>query len=603
MTSDEAVNSLQVMDMRMSEKLAGTARSRELFLASGEEDGSVRSEIAASWRRSRLFGVDPSDRTVPFKPDAVEHPARLPRLAVPVLSRFAEHLDQTHTSLALTDQEGRIVWRWVSERYLRSQMDRLCVAAGFGFAEEHVGTNGIGMALELDQPVQVDGSEHYSEALDVFCCTAAPLRDPITHRLLGAMNITCRTRDASELLLPMVRQLANQVETRLCDQASPAERALLRAFVAERRRTNQPLVSISDDVFLSNRAAAELLAGLDQEVLWTQLRAGISQPDAATTISLPNGATLTARCRQVQDGGETFGLVATIQPAPPVPSGRRTPARALPGLHGGSVAWQQTAAKVHAAATHRLPVLVVGESGVGKHALLTALADLSGMTIETHDAVFEPVQGPAWLSRVIDRLEHPRGLVVLRHVEALNVNAVRALGSALEAAAARGRPRLAATCTTQDPARLRVDRALLDQFEGVRIDVPPLRHRPEDVEQLATGLAHRHAPDGRVRVMPDALRVLERSPWPGNVRQLDHALRTASENGPHGDVGLADLPPELGRQGTRRKLTMVESAERDLIISMLDRCAGNRALAARALGMSRSTLYRRIRAYDIARRA
>lgn len=588
--------------MVSSRRLTGSAHSRELFFTSGADDGAVRSEIVASWRRSRLSGVAPDRYAVPFEPDRTNRTGRLARLAVPILSGFADHLTQTHTSLALTDEHGRIMWRWVSERYLRSQMDRLSVAAGFRFAEEHVGTNGIGVALELGRPVQVNASEHYCAALDVFCCTAAPVRDPITRRLLGAMNITCRARDASELLLPMIRQLARQVEARLTDEASPAERALLRSFVTERRHGKAPLVSMNEEVFISDRYAAELLAGLDQTVLWEQVRAGVSQPDAMQLITLPNGATLTARCRPVQEGDEGHGVLATIEPGERAHATRSPTPRRLPGLSGGSAAWQRTVAEVRAAAANRLPLLTVGESGVGKAALLSALADVCGVRTETYDAALEPVQGTAaWVAGVGEGLARHDGLIVLRHVAALSAQGVRALCPLLDAAVDRDGPRIAATCTTSDRSGAPVERGLLDRLQGVRIDVPPLRYRTEDIRYLVAGLARRHGPERPVEVLPDAMRALERYPWPGNVRQLDRVLRALRESRPRRRICAEDLPAELRSEGSRRLLSMVESAELDLIAATLERCGGNRALTARTLGMSRSTLYRRIRAYGLAR--
>ena len=94
------------------------------------------------------------------------------------------------------------------------------------------------------------------------------------------------------------------------------------------------------------------------------------------------------------------------------------------------------------------------------------------------------------------------------------------------------------------------------------------------------------------------MRVLMRNRWPGNVEQLYQVLRTTAARRRSGVVELADLPPEC-RATTRRVLTPLEAIECDAIVDALLDTHGNKVEAAKQLGMSRATIYRKIHEYGL----
>jgi sigma-54 dependent transcriptional regulator, acetoin dehydrogenase operon transcriptional activator AcoR len=102
-----------------------------------------------------------------------------------------------------------------------------------------------------------------------------------------------------------------------------------------------------------------------------------------------------------------------------------------------------------------------------------------------------------------------------------------------------------------------------------------------------------------VRLGPDAMRQLSKLPWPGNVAQLRRVLTETVARQRSGIIGADKLPPEC-RSVTRRKLTQIEALERDAIVRSLQDNGGDKQEAARALGMSRATIYRKINDYGIA---
>jgi DNA-binding NtrC family response regulator len=143
----------------------------------------------------------------------------------------------------------------------------------------------------------------------------------------------------------------------------------------------------------------------------------------------------------------------------------------------------------------------------------------------------------------------------------------------------------------------------------VPIHLPPLRERPEDIALIAQHLlAHIGGRAGRaLRLSPDTLNVLETCPWPGNVRELENALEYAVALCAGQTIQIEDLPPELrgaealhppGDAAARSAALPVEipsDPERERIVKALASHRWNRNRAAQALGVSRSTLWRRMR--------
>jgi len=154
-----------------------------------------------------------------------------------------------------------------------------------------------------------------------------------------------------------------------------------------------------------------------------------------------------------------------------------------------------------------------------------------------------------------------------------------------------------------ESGRFRQD--LLFRLNTVTIHLPPLRERREDVPLLADRFLARHAERYRKQLAgfdPAAMKALLAYPWPGNVRELDHVvergvLMARGESLAEDDLGLsgaaaASVAPRL------EEMTL-EEAERVMIQKALERHGGNVTDAARALGLSRSALYRRLEKYDV----
>jgi DNA-binding NtrC family response regulator len=144
---------------------------------------------------------------------------------------------------------------------------------------------------------------------------------------------------------------------------------------------------------------------------------------------------------------------------------------------------------------------------------------------------------------------------------------------------------------------------LLYRLNTVEIQLPPLRARREDIPVLAAHFLSRHAARYRKALhgfAPEALQQLLSHPWPGNVRELDHAIERAVLMAQGDTVRAPDLALRVEGQGQAALEDMtLETVEKVLIQKALARWNGNVSHAARALGLSRSALYRRMAEYGL----
>lgn len=565
----------------------------------------IRDDLERSWKRSKLSGVDPSALPVPYELDLVEPDSRLWHAARPVLEHFGGLLDGTPTCLAFADAAGRGIETWVGDAGLNPTLDALGARPGFRFAEAIAGTNGVGTPLETGRPIYIRPGQHFVEPLQPLTCAGTPVRHPLTRRLEAVINLTSVAEDKGNLLLPWVVEMARQVEEQLYNQSSGRERLLLQHFLTTSRGSVRPVVVVSPEMMLANPAATRLLENVPQALLWEfAARAVVDSTAVADELLGPESSVVALRCFPINEGGRIIGATIEFDRARSAPV-RRAATRPLPGLVGRSAAWQLVCRQVDALGGLQHGVVIAGEPGTGKRSVALALLAVTGSALApaVFDAALEASQGPIWLeglrTRIADRDGAP---VVITHLDCLTEAAVRAVCAVVDETGGGSVPILA-TLTVgpgEDAQRAVAHCApLLDRIGQLRIDLPPLRQRPDDLLDLVPALLRRLSAGPERRAGSQLIQALARCAWPGNVRQLEGALLAALARSTRTEIGSDDLPPELRRQALRRRLTPMEQAELDTILAVLDETGGNKVETAARLGISRSTLYRKLRSFGL----
>ncbi len=559
----------------------------------------VPAHVAASWRRSVSRGIEPCAVVSEYHAD-LDVGSRLVRSALPVVDQLVEQLGDVPVCVALTDDRARLLVRRDSSSWFGRVADGLCFAQGFGYAEGSVGTNGVGTVLESGGSVHIVGAEHFVESLQPYACAGAPVHDPFTGRIEGVLDISCRSEHSSPLLHSLVRSAAARIQHALVTDRDEHQQALFDAYARAEARGRRAVLAVGQRTTIANATMQTLLDPGDLVALQDHVRfLMLRRTRPADRVDLPSGARVRLRGSTVAVGSAVAGMVAVValldevdgvagvaRPARPRP----LPAAAAPAAESRCPAWRAASVSVAEALRAGSSVLVLGEPGAGR---FTLLSELHRSTRGPGRAVaIGAEQVEAAPAEVARRILRPGSLPVLRDVDRLSAPAVDGLLRGLA-----GDPPLVAATAAEPPRSGTVHPALLRLF-GASAWVPPLRSRSADLPALVAALLAELAPHRGVRLAPEALRAVSRYDWPGNTGELREALAAALRRRPVGRIEVSDLPGScLSRP--RTALRPVDQVERDAIVSALRDAGGNRVAAAAALGLARSTVYRKIRQYGI----
>lgn len=296
------------------------------------------------------------------------------------------------------------------------------------------------------------------------------------------------------------------------------------------------------------------------------------------------------------------------------------------GRSGAAASWGNVTYNSHVEAIQRLarlpsPLLIYGESGTGKTSLARMIHQASGrqgrLVIVNCQETSE-LADASWFDRVIQAAQG--GTLLLDEVSDLSDEPQRWVLAMLlgaeqpevtsTAESHRG-VRIVATTAANLPDLIcdrQVRKALFYRLSALSLQLTPLRDRRESIARYARDIlatfAQRHGVSMR-GLSPEALDLLNRHDWPGNIRELENVCQSAAMFGTGAVIGAHDirlpvrsrsaaLTAELGLAGR----TLAE-IERQAVIETLAACAGNKALTARTLGISEKSIYNKMRRHKI----
>ena len=562
---------------------------------------AVRPEILASWRRSSAFGALPNVKALPYLEDLVAA-GRLLEAAEPVLRALAESLAGLYAGVLLADRDANIVQRWVADASILPALDRICSQAGFGAPEDRVGTNGIGTVAELGRAQLIVGPEHFADALVPFACVGAPIHNPTTRRLEGIITLSCKAEAANALLTPLMVSTAADIEHRLLMSSTLDERRVLDAYLAARHQ-HRLVAAIGKDLLIAGARVTRLLDHLvDRDILWDVVsQVGVSAGSTRRAVPTRSGGEVSLVCIAIHDSGRLIGVLVDLEGAlekPTIPTRRRAePTTRRLQLPGENSKWIGALDAAVRFADEHIPVVLVGAAGVGKWSIVREMtgSDFECDTTLTIDCSeideFKP------LANQFPTVQAPR-VVLLRHLEAISDHSLRELGAFVDELRAAGEPWIVATLCCEDGVITAEQQRVIGRFDGIALPIPNLRDRPDDIAAIVRDLLARHPRARMVHLSDEAISELSRASWPGNIRQLDDVIRSIAASRV-GEISVADLPTDVRSRSVRRSLSTIDQLECEAIMKALSQADGNKVVAARTIGLSRSTIYRKIRAYGL----
>ncbi len=620
--------------------------------------------LARSWQRSAQAGLAPQGRrqgaphaSAAQLARALQRQYELLSHAQPVLDYMAQQVAGTPSLLILADAQGMLL-RTLGDSDVAGRAERVALRPGAHWAEAWRGTNAIGTALAEEAPVVVHGGQHYLERNGFLTCAAAPIIDP-AGKLMGAFDISGeqRAHHPSSLghTLGLARAAAGMVEHRLFHTWHAASLRLHLHPQAEGLGSlGEGLLAWSADAggLLIGANAAGLAAlglgraaigrvrladclqtGLDALLDWA-LQASRSTSCPPRVLARSDGTPLWARVQ----GGSLVGSLRAAAAVVHSTSTALAPERsdALAALDTGDPAMAAAVQRARRVVDKPIALLLQGESGVGKEVFARA-AHASG---PRHAGPFVAVNCAALPETLIEaelfgyqggaftgaRREGAPGRIREAHGGTLFLDEIGDMPLAMQARLLRvlqertvvplggGKPvpvDFALMCATHrtlrselDAGRFRAD--LYYRLNGLTLNLPALRERGDRMGLVAQMLAD-IAPDRPLVLDAPLAQALTAYRWPGNLRQLHNALRTAAALLGDGElqIGWAQLPDDLAADlqaaRARRPPEQLADEEADLrlqqahtVARVVEVCQGNLSEAARRLGISRNTLYRKL---------
>jgi hypothetical protein len=212
-----------------AERIRQVGRAHERFLTGDSLLASatpIRSVVVDSWRRSAAAVSADSTAPIDLSDGELEayraaHPlARVLPIFRDLLGGLADDGDHL---IAVCDAHGRLLWVEGTAPMLRGA-ESMNFVPGARWDEAHAGTNAPGTALAVDHPLQIFATEHFSRPVQRWTCAAAPIHDPVTGRLLGAIDVTGGDHLANPHSLALVRATALAAEAYLGSQQKPSGR-------------------------------------------------------------------------------------------------------------------------------------------------------------------------------------------------------------------------------------------------------------------------------------------------------------------------------------------------------------------------------------------
>lgn len=621
--------------------------------------GVVRDLVVDSWHRSSELGISPRGEWALRAGDEIAIAALIKAnrelliAAAHTWQLLSESLAASDNVFVVADAAGVTLEVLGSEEFVAAAAQQH-VAPGRDWSEAASGTNAIGIALVLDRPTIVRSTEHYCEAAKIWDCAASPIRDLTDGTLLGVLDVTSVGDLSDSHTLALAVTAAHQIEHTLHAQELARTVQLLNWYRTEATRWNDRPALLLDRkgrIVRTSESAQAFVAANAPEIELRNGRPCLDGEQPARVVkTLPYHPP--ADLHDGLEAGVWYGGVVVIK----IDRTRRagsassasTDARArlhpaferITTADPGLLEVMRLAERM---ARANSPILLNGETGSGKELFARAVHDCSNVADEPFIAVncgtltrelaasellgyeagaftgasgkgrrgkFEEADGGTLFLDEIGELPLDVQVHLLRVLQdnvvvRVGGNAERRVKVRIIAATHRDLERDATD------GRFRSD--LLFRLRVLGLTLPPLRERRADISLLVgRHLLRLQATYGLgiKSVSPDLADLLIRHPWPGNVRELHALIESMYIISDRSVLTPAELPDGFVsaissmcvRPTPEMTPSSLERAERELIVQEIARHGHNMSAVARRLGISRSTLYRKIKQYEIQRR-
>lgn len=620
----------------------------EEFIVKKQSPKDIRTTILESWERCKNYNLNPRQKQAPVtlsEDQLVEliNTSNLYQASQPVIKEVYHQIECTGHLITLADENGRIINLEGTSQVLK-QAQQMNFSLGADWSEHAAGSNAIGTSIALGKPIQIFSFEHYCQGVHPWVCSGAPIKDPFTGKILGAIDLTGPSDFAQPHSLILIQNIASMIQQSLFNFSFKSRQYLLDCYETEMKKRKSDHIIVVDEALNIVKAGSECMALL-QINDWSELsiipelnllkKALLNCDEQEQELHLPS-LQINMFIRSIEFESKRTGFIIYLD---------KIVRRQIPNLAHSSV-WrdiigQSTTLKeiVHKAqivAQTDVTILLTGESGTGKEVFANAIhkeslrhdspfiavncgaipkdlitselfgyepGSFTGGKREGRKGKFEEANGGTLFLDEIGEMPLDLQVYFLR---VLQERKVERLGSS------KSIPidvRVIAA-TNQDlmdlinKGKFRAD--LYYRLNGVELHLPSLRERKEDIPLLCRHFANNSAnrygkPEPEIDQV--VLSFLIEYHWPGNIRELrniiEHAVLFCDGN----RITMDALPKRLDTPNKQSSSDIIpnslEQEEKRKIEQMLSITGWNLSEVARQCGIARSTLYRKIKKYQL----
>ena len=577
--------------------------------------------------------------------------------AVPAMETLYQQIVNTHNMVILTDANGMIVHSLGDADFLE-KADRVALMPGVAWSEERRGTNAIGTAIAEKSATLVHADQHYLAANHFLTCSAAPITDhqgKVVGVLDVSGDQRSFHKHTMALVRMSALMIENQLFAATFEDAitlhfhaRPEFIGTLMEGIASFTPGGRFLSANRNGMFQLGLSFAALqshtfssLFGIPVSSLFDHYR---TAAPGLLNLCMHSGVRVYGRAELrlangVQALTENADIIGTASAQHAGAAAHAT--RRLSGLrylNTGDPQLEMVIEKVNKVLGRDIPILVMGETGTGKELLAQAIhndspralgpfvavncASIPETLIESElfgyeDGAFTGARKKGAIGKILqanggtlflDEIgDMPFGLQA-RLLRVLQERMVTPLGSDKSITV-----NVELICATNHNLRDRIAKGLFREdlyyrLNGLVVKLPPLRDRT-DLEVVVKKILATESNSSKYAIAPELLHLFRQHKWPGNFRQLTNLLRTAIiMAGDEVEIGLRHMPDDflddietaktqLASAATDRMVAdgaKLETMEQAAILKTLEAHGGNVSAAARALGVSRNTIYRKV---------
>ena len=582
--------------------------------------------------------------------------------STPVMAMARDFLAETGTIMVLTDHSGTIL-SLEGDPATRDEGAMMNMMPGASWSETACGTNAIGTAIAVRHPVQIHSAEHYCAGIKRWTCSSTVILDPYDNSVLGAIDVSGLQQTYNKHSLALVVATASKIEGRLAKHEMGIRFRLLERCMHRLTHSTSDGVIVFDrrgNPVKANERAEQALNQLSEGRIGSRkLDIASLTLGHATDDGLPAGLQgwiAPEWLEPVLDNGQRIGTLLTIPIFKPRSvQGTTIPVGATSAAHepskldcvvGKDPVLMEAVERARHLSRSNVPVLLLGETGVGKEVFAKGIHDCGSAKAAPFVAVncgglsrellatelFGYAEGSFTGARrggMMGKIEAANGgtlfldelgempLDMQPHLlRVLEEGEIYRLG---ENTPRKVKFRLIAATNRDLRKEVTDGRFRMDLYYRVAVTsvrIPPLRERLGDIPVLSRALMEKLAAHHGVPVpqlTASEISELSSYSWPGNVRELRNILESMLLTGerpralmtPEAPRGIqlfdAPLATDHGMVfgGETRENRRLEEAERDAILGAIDGSHGNMALAARSLGIAKSTLYLKLKKFGL----